>query len=317
MRFFHSGTESCYDNIAGKFPDADIMQAFRPAMSKKEEFNSNFFLDSGAFLLRKKADPVNPSSFYNSGEFDDYVNKYVEFILRFGVELYANIDVIGHPELTYQNQIRLEKRGLNPIPVVHFGTDTEWLQKYIDKGYQLIGLGGLVGSAGTPYARRWIHECFSLVCNDDGKPTRDLHGFGLANHKLLIDYPWWSVDSAASVKEGSRGVVFVPFRETNGKPSWQQPPIKVRISGRPSKRANPGSGAVFIESLPPMDQLWCRKWMDKSGIPHDNGIVGDPKDRINLSVFYFEWLTKNLPHYPWTYKGNRYDGGLLPYQWGK
>ena len=89
-------------------------------------------------------------------------------------DCYATLDVIGDPIATDKNTIKMEKKGLNPIPVFHFKSDINYLKKLIKK-YNYIALGGLV-----PIARRrnildkWLNYCFSYIKNNC-----KIHGFGI------------------------------------------------------------------------------------------------------------------------------------------
>lgn len=185
---------------------------------------ANFF-DSGAFSIWSRVAAFQKETggsvedYYVCPEFMTYVDAYVELI-KTNPEIshfYANIDVIGNPKLTWQNQQLLESKGIKPIPVVHFGTDLKWLKHYMDKGYDYIGLGGLVGgkvggSASTDKGR-WISEAFGMACPAPSYlPTVKFHGFGVSAWKIIRKYPWHSVDSAAWAKLGAFGNIMVPRR---------------------------------------------------------------------------------------------------------
>lgn len=103
------------------------------------------------------------------------------------------MDVIGNPELTWRNQRILERQyGLRPVPVVHYRTDLEWLKFYMKKGYDVIGLGGLVGSHAGEECRKWIAAAFDIVCdNPERLPVQKLHGFGVTSYELMIRFPWY------------------------------------------------------------------------------------------------------------------------------
>ncbi|MBC9731153.1 hypothetical protein [Streptomyces sp. TRM68367] len=105
--------------------------------------------------------------------------------------LYANLDVIGGPQATWDNQKRLEREhGLTPLPVFHTGDPWEWLERYIDDGYTYIALGKLLGNP-VQEVLPWIAKAFKIA---DGRAV--FHGFGMTVWRALRDFPFYSVDSS-------------------------------------------------------------------------------------------------------------------------
>lgn len=156
-------------------------------------------------LLEKYFDKYLPMVFIDSGGFSAAtqgvqinLNEYIDFIKRFEdlITVYANLDEIGNPELTYERQKQMEAAGLKPLPVFHTGEPIYWLKKYIDEGYDYIALGGMV-----PYSKdkkslvKWMSMCF----DEAEKSGRNIgyHGFGMTNWDLMRAYPWKSVDSSS------------------------------------------------------------------------------------------------------------------------
>lgn len=143
------------------------------------------FIDSGGFSAATQGVEISMDS-------------YIEFLKKHKklITVYANLDEIGNPEKTHENQKRMEDVGLKPLPVFHTGEPISWLEKYIDEGYDYIALGGMV-----PYARdrkrlvQWMSLCFQ-VAEKAGKPIK-YHGFGMTNWDLMRAYPWASVDSSS------------------------------------------------------------------------------------------------------------------------
>lgn len=192
------------------------------------------FIDSGSFTLWTKAKEFGIENncgeweFYDTDEFYAYLEGYAAFVKKYhyGIDLCANVDVLpfkssGIPPkgkdshtLSYRNLKLLEEMGITPVPVVHLFADINvWLRRYVEEGYPVIGLGGLVGSAMTENCRKWVDRCFNFVC-PDGKPVVKLHGFGISAHEYILRYPWYSVDSTTWTKLGAFGYIIVPkFRK--------------------------------------------------------------------------------------------------------
>lgn len=285
------------------------------------------FFDSGSFTIRtraqewaakKKGRTVN--QYYNTEEFQDYLYEYMDGYAAFikahsvAIDYYANVDIIFNPELTYRNQKYLEKEhGLKPVPVVHFGTDLKWLRKYMDEGYDLIGIGGLVGSwgsSGKPAVYRWLDRAFNMACDaPDRKPKVRLHGFGATLYELLVRYPWWSVDSTTWTKIAAFGAIFVPHKR-GGKWDFADRPYSISISMESPSRHQRGRHYL---TLSPIMQGIVRDWLKTIDIPlgsydkktgevFEYGVITRHTERRAANLHFFEALRKWLPEYPWPFR---------------
>ena len=335
------------------------------------------FLDSGSFTMWTKARDYAQQhncgewEFYDTEEFWTYMANYVEFVKEYslGIDLCANIDVLpfklkrGTPpsgmdsySLSYRNLKWLEKQGLNPVPVVHYGepslTINKWLRVYVEEGYQLIALGGLVGSITKDACDEWIDSCFKFV-TVDGHPQVDFHGFGITSHRHFLRYPWYSVDSTSWTKKGGFGSVIVPrYRKTKegkrihvfvkedlerlprGGEDWTKDcvPFSFFMSSdhRLAKKAaklefgegtlsNPGSAVAHYDHAPPAVQKEIRRWHKLMKVPlgthegyHDGTLSSHDYRRI-LNLRTYECVRHKILHgTPW--KSERPAGlGLFSY----
>lgn len=183
----------------------------------------DLFLDSGAFSAWVKKETIN-------------IREYIHFVkenLQY-LEVYANLDVIGDPKATLANQELMEEAGLHPLPCYHFGEDPRYLIHYL-KSYDYIALGGMVGRSFSVLGP-WLDDIFSnYICDKDGMPKVKVHGFGLTSLRLMLRYPWFSVDSTSWVITGRMGCIFVP-RFVDGEYVYDVNSWKVAVSSRsPSK----------------------------------------------------------------------------------
>lgn len=313
------------------------------------------FLDSGSFSLWTRAaryareHKVSKYAFYDTDEFWAYVDDYANFIKKYqvGIDLYANVDVIPDksvarqddvaPVLTYRNQRYLEKKhGLQPVPVVHFKEDEEvWLRKYMNRGHELIALGGLVG-APADAAQLWMDRCFTLASGPDHMPRVKLHGFGVTNYDFLIRYPWWSVDSASWTKIGAYGGILVPHRR-GGKFCFYHPQtmapvrpyiIKIALESSRKNKEEGGrrkegvlfadlhsdrevTGALHYLGLKDHERKVLDLWLEEIGVPLgsvkdgtvvDYGVCSRHSERKAANLFFFERLRKELPEWPWPFR---------------
>lgn len=216
------------------------------------------------------------------------------------------MDAIGHPELTWRNQKLLEKRGLRPVPVVHYRTDPKWLDKYVLGRYELIALGGLVGSHGQEACRDWIDKCFTNTTHPKTRmPRQKLHGFGVTSFSLLLRYPWWSVDSSTWTQVGAWGGVFCPPREY-GKYVFTKPPYIIKVSDDSPERKLKGR---HFGTMTPDQKGVVLGWLEQIGVPlgrldgagevAEYGVTNRHSERKVANLFYFEELRKHIPAWPW------------------
>jgi hypothetical protein len=179
-----------------------------------------------------------PRVFVDSGGFSAFTQGAAVDLLAYarwlranasGIDHYASLDVIGDPRGTLVNQIRLEREGLRPLPIVHFGTDSSEVERYADRGYPYLCLGGMVPHLGSmSQALRfgkdhpglvWLRACHEVA----QRVGVGLHGFGVTSWSLVKGFPWRSVDSSSwssAVRYGRLSV----FDPTTGE--WTTTPIR-------------------------------------------------------------------------------------------
>lgn len=146
-------------------------------------------IDSGAFTVFTKGKTIDP-------------NEYAEWAIAFDKEWrdkmaflrFMNLDVIGDQEKSWRNQLYLENKGINPLPIITYGANKKDLERAI-ADYDYFALGGLV-----PYARqrgklaKWLDTCFSLVVANYKKtgvmkkssPTWNYVAMGIRKISLLF-----------------------------------------------------------------------------------------------------------------------------------
>lgn len=282
-----------------------------------------FFLDSGAFSLYMlkvaRRDGVDGFSFYESDEYWDYVDGYASFVKNNegAIDFYANVDVMFEPRLSWRTMRYLkEEHGLNPVPVVHMGTEVRWITKYMDAGHDLIGLGGLASGGNTPPVRRWLDKVFDAICPPScGRmPQVRTHGFAMTSHELMLRYPWWSVDSATWTKVGAFGSIMVPRKTRKGFDFTREPHIVVTSieSDTDSKHYDRMTGSARRD---------VDEWLEFIDLPA--GKVGDDGEVIRHGVrtrhterkianlLYFEGLRKSIPDYPIPFRLPKQARGML------
>jgi hypothetical protein len=286
-------------------------------MLKKELMRTvkSHFFDSGAFTLYTQSKKIynDKEVFYNSKEFYSYIDKYAKFIKKYKsiMDLYANVDVIGDPELSYRNQKYLEKKyGLNPVPVIHYSKDgfknlLKWLNKYIEEGYPVIGLGGLVGSSNKIEFQEWLDSAFgNLICNTPNHlPKTKIHGFGISSFRILFRYPWWSVDSTAWRMSAAYGNIILP-KKRKGKYNFLTPPYRIAISIESPRKKIKNQHFLNLSDNRKKEVL---DWLDYVKLPLgkvekekviEDGVLTKMTIRSAANLCYFEELQKHFPVWP-------------------
>lgn len=291
--------------------------------------NVELFLDSGAF-----------SAFTQGVEID--IDEYIQFIKDHEdlIAVYANLDAIGDPVKTLKNQAYMESKGLSPMPCFHYGEDEEYLCQYLI-GYNYIALGGMVPIS-TKDLIPWLDRIFSkYICDKDGMPTVQIHGFGLTSLPLMLRYPWYSVDSTSWVMTGRMGGVYVP-RLRRGEWIYDEQSWKVMVSTRSPVKKDAGK---HIDSFTPAEHQLINtyfeekgfqlgesyfviestdyelkddeKWADKAKgdrraveVIVDPGLCNDYKQRDELNILYFIDLEASLPEWPWGFKRKNVTKGF-------
>ncbi len=232
------------------------------------------FLDSGAYSLRKE----------KVTDYLEYMDRYADFVKTnsSAIDLYANVDVIGDPETTYQNQKYLERQGISPVPVVHYGEEIKWIEKYLSEGYELIALGGLASNHRG--IDGWLGACFNVLCDAKGNLRAKVHGFGVGGVGPILRYPWHSVDTVRWAHLGSRGYLAVP-RLRKGAFKYDEEPYIIRIGGSPQ------TYKAHLLNLRMAEKGVVKRWLDYIGIDYDT-ITESPYSWYLSYLRFYEELSK-------------------------
>jgi len=158
-----------------------------PTIKKDFGIKKALFIDSGAFSAFSLGKPTD-------------IDKYIKFCKTTDADHYAVLDVIGSAEGTLKNQQYMESKGVKPVPCFHYGEDWKYLDHYC-KHYDYVAIGGMVPIS-TPKLIRWLDVLFSKY------PNHNFHGFGLTTNKLVMKYPWFSVDSSSWIMGAKSGQLY-------------------------------------------------------------------------------------------------------------
>jgi hypothetical protein len=228
----------------------------------------SLFLDSGAFSAWSKGVEIN-------------IDEYIKFVKKYEkhLEVYAVLDDILSPEKTWKNQEYMESKGLNPLPVFHYGENFKWFDRCLK--YDYFALGGMVPIS-TPKLKLWLDQVWSKIVDKQGNALKKVHGFGLTSVQLMKRYPWYSVDSTSWVMTGRFGGVFCKLGNFT----------KINISNK----GNLKDGAHW-EQLNKHDKDQIRKYFLDKGFTIEE-LQEDYKKRDEANIKYFLELEKELTDNP-------------------
>lgn len=301
-----------------------------PAVSDKPKVE--LFLDSGAF-----------SAYTQGVEID--IQEYITFVKEHEdvLTVYANLDAIGDAVKTLENQRTMEAAGLHPLPCFHIGEDLSYLDLYIAE-YDYIAIGGMlaIGTGRAEVARVLDRLWAERICGADGMPKVKVHGFGLTSLRLMLRYPWYSVDSTSWVITGRMGSVYVPKPWTGA----LDEPWKVCVSTRSPSKSEAGQHITTISPTQREQVLaYCESKgyvlgrssfreekegyvlkegekatgkTSKGALAEDQevetieewGLCNDYRLRDELNIIYFLDLERAMPEWPWAFKLAKKRGGF-------
>lgn len=205
MKVFLAGvapwrSEGIYDKAISEY-DPYILESFYYADSDTERllpYFGDFLLDSGAFtFMEGKGGAVN---------WDDYVERYAEFVRRNKVKKYFELDIdliVGY-ERVKEIRRKLETLvGWPSIPVWHSNRGVDDFRRMCDE-YEYVAMGGIVGKKWKKSHEKYVPAFIKEAHNRGAK----IHGLGFTRLTLLPDYHFDSVDSTAWTTGNRYGFVY-------------------------------------------------------------------------------------------------------------
>lgn len=158
-----------------------------------------FLLDSGAYtFMESKPSGVN---------WDDYVDRYADFIIRYNIQHFFELDidsVVGLAKVEKLRQ-RLENRvGRKCIPVWHKSRGKQYFLDML-KEYKRVAVGGIVSKEIKPPEYKYFH----WFIDQAHRAGVEIHGLGFTNLTHLRTFQWDSVDSTAWLSGSKFGMIYV------------------------------------------------------------------------------------------------------------
>lgn len=158
-----------------------------------------FLLDSGAFSMFTKGHNLTEK------DWDDYVTRYIEFINKYDIEYFFELDVDRILGLKKVEEIRkrIEKEtNKKSIPVWHKERGWKYFEKMC-REYDYVAIGGI---AKNPNGKQ-IEKIFPYFIKHAHKNKCKIHGLGYTNTNKLKQYQFDTVDSTSWLAGGQFGSI--------------------------------------------------------------------------------------------------------------
>lgn len=281
----------------------------RQIRQEQERTFGSVFMDSGAYSLDKYFGPKKRGdySFFKlkaGSEFRKYCDRYASFLKSMQEEVAtpdffaANVDVIGNPDLTWDVQMFFEEEhGLKPVPVVHLFSPMKYLNRYLARDYEMIGLGGFTKSKNTKQKIDWCDEAFRRICPEKNNrmPRVKIHGFAMFHYELLCRYPWFSTDATTWCNPAVMGYVYLPFWSKK-KQDWDYS-RKARIVNFSDKSQHVDNPGKHVTNISAQVKKQVNRWLDTIG--SEEFVMSDrDKDRAEANLHYWKNLEESRPEWP-------------------
>lgn len=205
MRIYLAGCDTFLEYCLEKedIKDAYILESFYSLKKtpKYLPFYKDFLLDSGAF-----------SFFGNGGKnisWDDYVTKYINFINKYNIKHFFELDIDVLTGYDYVKEIRkrIEKEtGKQCIPVFHKSRGIEEYKKLCEE-YKYIAIG-CSGKHDSVWTRKYPEKLYQLVMYAKSKGVK-VHGLGYTKLENMSKIPFYSVDSTSWLSGNRFGHIFL------------------------------------------------------------------------------------------------------------
>jgi hypothetical protein len=247
-------------------------------------------------------------------DFRAYCDKYAAFVKENEkLRLFANVDVIGNPERTWDVQKYFEdEHNLHLIPVIHVDSSMKYIDRYIAAGYKLIGFGGFAsGIGGWERMRPWCNEAFMRICprSNDYLPIVKVHGFAMTGMKGIRMWPWYSVDSTSWVIWPANG--WIPVPRWNERKEWfdfSKDPFVINVCPTSKTKSLKQRHAESMKPRPE-GRLHIERWLEYIDVPWGKadeegkliewGVTSHHEARTVANLKFFIGLQDSIPKWPW------------------
>lgn len=225
----------------------------------------DFFLDSGAYSAWTRGVKIN-------------IDEYIEFIKAHSdcISVYATLDDLEDPEISYNNWQYMRSKGLNPLPVFHAHAPIEYLLAYM-KETDYIAIGALAKTTTNTRLKHLDRIWGGYLTDKSGYPIIKVHGFGITTLTIVSRYPWYSVDSTSWLLMAAYGKIYVP-RYIGGAWVYNLTPMAIGISNISSAIGDEEGG--HFDTLSGREQQLVVQYLQEKGY-----VIGKSEFREELESY--------------------------------
>lgn len=203
MRIFLAGTTTLSKENRDLLNQCDyILESFYSIKEWQMPYIKNckmFLLDSGAFSMFTKGHNLTEK------DWEDYVTKYIEFINKWDIQYFFELDVdriLGIKKVE-EIRARIEREtGKKCIPVWHKERGWDYF-KQMCEDYDYVAIGGI---AKNPNGRQ-IEKLFPYFIQYAHRKGCKIHGLGYTSTRKLKEYHFDTVDSTSWLAGGQFGSI--------------------------------------------------------------------------------------------------------------
>lgn len=210
------------------FEDFNILESYY-MLRESENFMelltrcNTYLIDSGAFTFMQGTHKEDIN-------WDEYIEQYADFINRWDVKLFFELDIETLVGMTEVERLRAKLEKLTNkqvIPVWHVQRGKDYFLKMCEE-YNYVALGGLTGKHINV---RIPEEYFPWFINTAHQHNAKIHGLGYTSVAGLHKYHFDSVDSTAWLS-GNMGGYIYKFIPEGGKMKQLRPKNAGRLKAR-------------------------------------------------------------------------------------
>ena len=210
-KFLSDAQEKIANDITS-FKDFNILESYWDLQTSEKTMEllvncGSYLIDSGAFTFLK-------AKRGSTCDWDDYIERYADFINRWDIKLFFELDIDGIVGLKEVERLRnkLEKlTNRQSIPVWHIGRGKEYFIN-LAKEYPYIALGGI---ALKEIPLNDFEKYFPWFIDTAHTNGAKIHGLGYTRLAGLKQYHFDSVDSTAWLYGNRAGYIY-HFHPENG-----------------------------------------------------------------------------------------------------
>jgi hypothetical protein len=304
-------------------------------------------LDSGAFSAWSKGVEINFQEYIDfcieNGDYFDWIVN-LDVIPGKPFKKTTKEDIVNSSEQGWKNYDKMIASGIPKeklIHVFHQGEEFSLLERMVEE-IEYIGISP-ANDKNTQQKMQWLDKCMKYIVDENGYPKVKFHGFGVTSLKIMLKYPFYSIDSTTWLIAGNLGYIFMPRLE-KGQWIYDETSWRIAVSsvgplmkekGKHLQSLSPGNKKVVLKYITDhgysigtsefktVDQCYKlqenERWVEKKNatgkrkveVILEPGISNTYQLREEMNILYFRELEKHFPKYPSVYIEKKHQNSLF------